>query len=190
MTEKILSIFIDESGDFGQYSPQSPYYYVAMVLHEQSIDIKNDIKALEVHIKNLGFEPHAIHTGPLIRRDCKSQQKITMTYKLSKTISDALKTNYKYLSQFDSIIIYYDNGQIELTKILTSVFNTLFSNVEFRRVHPTDYKLFQVADLICTVELLATKANCNSFTNSEVEFFGSPRTFKKNIYKQLKAKKL
>ena len=34
MKEKVLSIFIDESGDFGQYNPTSPNYYVAMVLHK------------------------------------------------------------------------------------------------------------------------------------------------------------
>ena len=31
MKEKVLSVFIDESGDFGQYNPASPNYYVAMV---------------------------------------------------------------------------------------------------------------------------------------------------------------
>ena len=35
MKEKVLSVFIDESGDFGQYNPASPNYYVAMVLHNQ-----------------------------------------------------------------------------------------------------------------------------------------------------------
>ena len=37
MKEKVLSVFIDESGDFGDYDFHSPYYYVAMVLHDQSI---------------------------------------------------------------------------------------------------------------------------------------------------------
>ena len=32
--EKILSVFIDESGDFGEYNENSPYYLVSMVLHE------------------------------------------------------------------------------------------------------------------------------------------------------------
>lgn len=56
-------------------------------------------------------------------------------------------------------------------KILTSVFSILFSNVEFRRVKPADYKLFQVADLLCTWELLALKAEKNQFTESEKAFF-------------------
>ena len=37
MKEKVISVFIDESGDFGQYNPASPNYYVAMVLHNQEM---------------------------------------------------------------------------------------------------------------------------------------------------------
>ncbi len=47
MKEKVLSVFIDESGDFGQYNPTSPNYYVAMVLYNQEIDISKNIEALE-----------------------------------------------------------------------------------------------------------------------------------------------
>ncbi len=37
MKAKELSVFTDESGDFGQYNPASPNYYVAMVLHNHEI---------------------------------------------------------------------------------------------------------------------------------------------------------
>lgn len=228
MAIKILSIFVDESGDFGQYNIHSPYYYVAMVLHDQSLDLSQEIKNLEEHIGNWGYKQHAIHTGPLIRREafyandlmetrkslfnalyhfvrklnihyicpkidkraCTDKSEIAYTAKLSKAISDTLKRNNEYMSKFDSIIVYYDNGQVELTRILISVFNTLYTNVEFRRVKPVDYKLFQAADLICTMEMIADKAASNLFTNSEKEFFHSPRNFMKNIYKQLALKKL
>ena len=66
---KVLSVFIDESGDFGQYNPVSPNYYVAMVLHNQEIDISRNIEALERQISNWGYPEHTIHTGPLIRRE-------------------------------------------------------------------------------------------------------------------------
>ena len=88
------------------------------------------------------------------------------------------------------MIIYYDNGQIELTKILTSVFSTLYTHVEFRKVKPVDYKLFQVADLICTLELLSEKAKVNSLSKSEIEFFSNTRDFKKNYLKYIQKKKL
>ncbi len=69
MAEKILSVFIDESGDFGLYDSHAPFYLVAMVLHNQDINIAKNIDDLESHLTNLGYRQHAIHTGPLIRRE-------------------------------------------------------------------------------------------------------------------------
>lgn len=113
---------------------------------------------------------------------------VDITTKLSKSISCVLRDHIEYFESFDKIIVYYDNGQIELTKILTSLFNALLSNVEFRRVKPSDYKLFQVADLVCTLELLIEKARLSSFSNSEREFFHSERDFKRDNYKYISKK--
>lgn len=200
---------------------------VAMVLHNQKVDISSDIKALDLKISDLGFPPHAIHVGPIIRKesvyerydDPESRRKllnalyhfarkidikymcpyvnkaecsdfIQLNARLSREISMQIRNNYEYFNSFENIIVYYDNGQHELTKILTSVFNTLFVNVEFRRVKPSDYKLFQVADLICSWELLALKTENKGFTKSENEMFGSAKEFLKNRYKLIKKKKL
>lgn len=226
MHEKILSVFIDESGDFGPYDYRAPHYLVSMVLHDQNIDITQNIEGLAQHLHNLGYDEHAIHTGPLIRREsvyssnrmeerkrlfnalfnfarkldfhyfCVSIKKsecpdvITMTAKLSRAIASALREHLDYFEQFNHVILYYDNGQMELTKILTSVFNTLFNHVEFRKVQPVSYKLFQVADLICTLELLALKSESNCLSRSELDFFSSGRDLKKNYLKHLAKKKL
>lgn len=226
MSEKRLSIFIDESGDFGSYEPHAPYYLVAMVLHDQNVDLTGNIAAFEAHLVNLDYPQHAVHTGPLIRREsvysndfvenrkklfnalfnftrrlniryaCAQIRKsecydvISMTTRLSREIAKILYANEALWHNYDSVIIYYDNGQIELTKILTSVFNTLYTHVEFRKVKPVDYKLFQVADLICTMELLSIKAETNSFSRSELEFFGNVRDFKKNYLKPIQKKRL
>lgn len=187
MKEKVLSVFIDESGDFGQYNPDSPNYYVAMVLHNQEIDISRNIEALEKQVSNWGYPEHTIHTGPLIRRenvykndlreqrkalfnalyhftrlldiqyicptinkgDCAEKTKLVYTDKLTKEIANQLRAKFDYFSAFDKIIVYYDYGQVELAQILVSVFNTMFSNVEFRKIETNQYKLSQAADLIC-----------------------------------------
>ena len=47
--------------------------------------------------------------------------------------------------------VYYDNGQVEVNKILAAVFSTLLDNVEFRKVMPSDYRLFQVADIVLSL---------------------------------------
>lgn len=227
MAEKTLSIFIDESGDFGPFDSHAPFYLVTMVLHEQDASIADGIRILEDHVQNLGFDAHhAIHTGPLIRRESiycnhtieerrqlfhslfhfarrapihyisvcvrKSECRdiIDLTAKLSRAISEILRRHEPYFTSFDRIIVYYDNGQVELTKILTSVFYALYSHVEFCKVQPVDYKLFQVADLICTLELLAAKGALTQFSSSEHSFFGSVRDFKKNYLKNIQKKLL
>ena len=109
---------------------------------------------------------------------------------MSRAISEILRRHEPYFTSFDRIIVYYDNGQVELTKILTSVFYALYSHVEFRKVQPVDYKLFQVADLICTLELLAAKGASTQFSSSEHSFFDSVRDFKKNYLKNIQKKLL
>jgi len=42
--KKELSIFADESGDLGKYVPNSQFYIVSFVFHEQTNDISNEIK--------------------------------------------------------------------------------------------------------------------------------------------------
>lgn len=226
MSEKILSVFIDESGDFGPYEHHAPYYLVSIVLHKQENDISENIMVFNSHLLNLRYKNHTIHTGPLIRREsvyaddliverkglfnalfnfarkldfqysCIKIKKnecpdvITMTSKISKALTDILQRKESFWNSFDKVIIYYDNGQIELTKILTSVFSTLYTHVEFRKVKPIDYKLFQVADLICTMELLEEKAENNAFSHSEMQFFNNIRDFKKNYLKPIKRKAL
>ena len=65
-----LSIFVDESGDFGPYNPKSPYYIVTLIIHDQSKDISKQVQSLNDKIQSLGFNnDFVIHTAPLIRRE-------------------------------------------------------------------------------------------------------------------------
>ena len=66
---KELSVFIDESGDFGEYSPHSPYYIITMVFHKQDIDIQENVHRLDTELSYLGLDNLCIHTGPIIRKE-------------------------------------------------------------------------------------------------------------------------
>ena len=121
------------------------------------------------------------------KRKLNDQSPVAYTDALTKMIVSELKQHYEYFTRFDKIIVYYDYGQSELAKIIISVFNALFINVEFRKALPTDYVLLQVADLICTVQMIAEK---QSLSRSEEEFFHSRRDFNKNILKMILQKKI
>lgn len=75
-------------------------------------------------------------------------------------------------------------------KTITAEFLLSYILPLFAKVSPADYRLFQVGDLVCTMELLAEKAESNTFSRSESEFFGSPRTFRKDLLKGLRKKML
>lgn len=223
---KELSIFVDESGDFGEYNRRTPYYIISMVLHDQDIDITEDLKILENELHNIGWAHHCVHAGPVIRSEEEyrgysllDRQKILMkmmtfirhvyihfrsiyiekkhiadaveaTGKLSKLLATFIRDNYQYFCAYDTVKIYYDNGQVEVTRILSSVFNTLLENVEFRKVYPTEYRLFQVADLICTLKLVELKMQEHQLSKSELYFFNDERTLKKNYLKPLSKKEI
>ena len=55
-----LSIFVDESGDFGEYDFHSPFYIISLVFHDQNIDITEDLKKLERELSNIGWSEHCI----------------------------------------------------------------------------------------------------------------------------------
>ncbi len=220
---KELSIFVDESGDFGEYTHISPYYIVTLVTHEQENLINQQIEKLNLNFEILNTNIQAMHTAPLIRReniykdldilerrklfniffhftrkvgikykniiiDKKHKNSLDINSNISMNLSSFVKENLSYFQQFDKIIIYYDNGQSQLAHILVSVFSSWFHDkFDYRTVSPYDYKLFQVADFICTLSLINHKLNCGqSFTKSEQLFFGSRRNLKMNYLKHIK----
>ncbi len=223
---KELSIFIDESGDFGEVKERPAYYLVTFVFHDQKEDIRQQVWKLEESVRISGFDLEYIHTGPLIRREevfanysiderrkllykmlnfvnaCPIQymtvavdrkeatDKIELSGKLAKEINMAFREHSDFFMEFDKVIVYYDNGQIELSAILNAVFSIYFSNVEFRKAEPQKYRLLQVADFICSMELLKIKRNEKRLSKSEEKFFYKPQELKKTFFKSIEKKKM
>lgn len=216
---KELSIFIDESGDFGDLKERPSYYIVTFVYHDQENDISEQVRKLEESVRLAGFDIEYIHTGPVIRREgvfskfsiedrrkllykmlnfvsvCpithetiavnrkEAVDKVTLSGKLAKQISQAIMKQQDFFNRFDKVIVYYDNGQIELSAILNAFFSIQFNNVEFRKAEPQVYRLLQAADFICSMELLRIKRDEKRLSNSEEKFFYKPQELKKTFLK-------
>ena len=220
-----LSIFVDESGDFGKYNENSPYYIFTMIFHNQSTSMVDMISNLYYKISEVS-ERKLVHCWPLIRREemyqyidlkerrkifnslyffsfkapitykeivvnkkeCNEEDEMSLSTKLVKQLSAFIKDNMNFFVSFDQICVYYDNGQIELARIIHNTFQTLLSNVTFKKIIPDAYKLQQVADLFCTLVLLSLKAKNNNLSMSEKWFFESQNKLKKDYLKILKKK--
>ena len=73
--------------------------------------------------------------------------------------------------------------------IINTILNTAFTNVDFRNASPQKYRLLQVADFICSLELLRQKYENNLLTKSEKSFFYKPQELQKNYLKSIKKKR-
>ena len=113
--------------------------------------------------------------------------------RLERQLREFLSRHADLINDYSELKVYYDCGQSEVSRILH---NTIEASVQGKiifaeGVEPTRYKLFQVADLVCTVKLLELKLQKDEpLTESEQRFFGGPRDFKRNILKKLKTKDL
>ena len=202
-----------------------------MVFHDQSDDISGHLDKIHAALQARGLPPdHAIHTGPLIRRE-KDYEWLKMAERraifrvlvdfvrmsdvthhswvfskrelggtdqlvgaMSRELGALIRSSHEYFSTWDRVVIYYDNGQKELTNLVNSVFNAHLTNVEVRKVVPSDYSLFQAADLCCTLTLLRTKIETVGLSSSERDVFSTPndsaeRALKKGYFKTMDRKR-
>jgi len=222
---KELSVFIDESGDFGPYDNHSPYYIVSLVFHEQTIDIKKDIDKLNENLRQAGISVNPIHSAPLIRREGEYKnytllerkrifnflynfiRKVNISYRcfvvekkqlideidlqmqLTRLFSSFFRENIEHFLKYDRIVIYYDYGQRELSLSIVTIFTAFLSNVHFKKGIQAEYKLFQAADLLCTIELLSLKAERKMLSKSELLFFKSAKELNKSYLRAIQRKK-
>ena len=109
--------------------------------------------------------------------------------RLQAQLDEFLRVHASLLENVESVKVYYDCGQAPLTKILQKSFIGLGAKVEFvSNVHPRRYMLFQLADLICTLNLVAAKIRTGErLTDSEYKFFGGSSAFRRAEAKFLAA---
>ena len=216
--EKVLSVFVDESGDAGFEGEASKYFVVSLILHDQSNDISSQINK----IKN---DP-VFHVGPIVRREEQyhnfniKERKVLLnrirvffsiipiTYKvfiykkkefennadklLQKIRQDIrlfLLKYYSYFSSFSTINIYYDLGQQIVSRALVRAFDSTLFNVVFKRnVKNENYRLSQVADYVASIQLTNLNIGAGEISKSEERFFIDKNIFRRIFFKSLSKK--
>ena len=230
-TSKTISIFVDESGNFGDLSDPARYCIIAFVIHDALSDISRFGEDLDRAYSDLGLDPSTFlfHTAPLIRQEgvfsamnrrmrgrilermLTFVRRVDFRYRcfcldtkfansadqiferLKVEIGNFLTAYFPDQSGVQGVSVYYDAGQKAVSRLLQEVFAEVVSiSVAFvEGVRQIDYKLFQVADLVCTTSLIEQRLTDGlPMTHSEMRFFGGPRDFKRNILKKIKAKEI
>ena len=229
MDKKTLSVFVDESGRFRHPDPDSRFYIVSLVLHDQSVDISSELDALDLRLRDLHIEKLCFHAGPLIRQEkvfavmdrsfryrifaammafarhvdfryrclVVDKKNVTSSMQIVRVLGDGLAQfldeRREELDAFDRVKIYYDCGQSPMTNLLHRTFVAASGvKIEFAQaVRPERYRLFQIADLICTVKLIEEKIRVGEgMTASEARFFGGAKEFRHNVLRYLRQKEI
>lgn len=215
-----LHIFLDESGDFGFSDNSSKRFILSFVFHDAADDITENCQAIRyldyVHIGPL-IRKEPPYDGERLETRIKIFRKF-FTFFLGLPIKsksfvyekddfkgdralfrarvlDDLRSLFAiddpYLSSFDSVVVYYDMGQKEIGNVIKEALDLSNLNYSFKEgVKPSNYRLFQVADLITSIKLVERKINDEGMSASEIKFFGNSRRFKKNYLRAMEKKEL
>ena len=88
---------------------------------------------------------------------------------------------------YDRVKVYYDDGQPQIKQLLKEAFALFASKTTFvENVQPANYRLFQAADVLCTLELMKLKLQSGErLSRSEFEFFNGIQNLRRNYLKPI-----
>lgn len=220
-----LSVFVDESGEWGKLSE---YYLITLVFHVQSMSILEHIEKYELYLADSRLPDIPFHAGPLFnghddyehiefanrkrlffafftlvrnlpfryvtfahRKDMFDGNRLRFEAQLKRDLANFFLSYLDEFQSYDTIKVYYDNGQQIVTNALRSSISYALSKeaVVYRVSQPKDYRLEQAADLMCTIELTALKFDEGEDTATDRKMFKDRRDFRKNYLKILRRKR-
>lgn len=109
---------------------------------------------------------------------------------IAKGLAKAIYEHLDFFRSFDEVVVYYDNGQIQLKTMLLAIFSANFLNFTMKLAKQGENPFLQVADLCATLTLLEYKVKESNLSASENYFFAGRRFLKKTILPMFKAKSL
>lgn len=107
--------------------------------------------------------------------------------RIRRDLASLVFEHLAYFQQFDSISVYYDDGQKVLSVALHDALEFVLARnaTDFRDADHSARRLLQVADYICTVERAFVAYDNERQTKTQERFFGNRRCFMQSFVKQL-----
>lgn len=134
--------------------------------------------------------PFSYHTFAYRKSDFSSNGK--MVQRMRRDMTSFLFDHLEFLQSFDSAKIYYDDGQQAVTSTLHNAIQYVIAKdaALFKSAEPRLYRLSQVADFVCGIELTAIKYDAREQAATDERFFGGSNAFKKNHLRKLRKKRI
>lgn len=151
----------------------------------KNVDLDKRRKAFFKMFSFVRLCPISYKTFSIRKKECPDR--FVLRGRLANELGAFLRDNLGFFQGFSSIIVYYDNGQALVTDLINTVLCAYLTNVDVRKIAPSEYRLSQVADMICTLELMREKSESNvGMSKSESIFFESRRRLNRVFLKTLK----
>lgn len=130
--------------------------------------------------------PIAYTTFVYRKRDIRGTKNLEARVK--QDLVNVLFSNLEQFQQYDRVKIYYDGGQSIVTYALHIAVEYALSKtaILYRNNTPKEYRLAQVADCICALELTARKYEDHQTTSADDKMFGGIGAFKHNYLKKIR----
>lgn len=144
------------------------------------------LSAFEGFVRKL---PFTYKTFAYKRSEVESPERFTARFR--RDLMLFLMGDLAFFQEFAAVKIYYDNGQPMVTEALHKAIDYTISRqaVMYRAATQTDYRLSQVADYICTLELTDIKYKAGELTATDIKIFGEDyQAFKRNHLKHVRKK--
>ena len=112
--------------------------------------------------------------------------------RMGHNIPSVIIEHLDFFQSSDVVKVYYDNGQDIVKQALDRSVGKVLSKgvVRRRKTSMTDYRLEQVADYLCTIELALAKYEAKENGETYNKFFGGVGSFKRNWLKQARSKRI
>lgn len=136
------------------------------------------VQRLPIHYRTLSFKSS--------RLDSESN----LAAHIKRGLVELFSENLEYFQTFDKVKIYYDNGQRMVQNAISeAVLDSISKHaIQHRRMTMSEYRLAQVADYLCAIELAALKYATKENSATYDKMFGSYGSFKRNWLKQARRK--
>lgn len=123
-----------------------------------------------------------------VYRKSEFRDRASLGARMRRDLVEFLFDHIERLQGFDLVKIYYDDGQALVTRALHDGFEYALAReaVIYRDARPDGYRMLQVADYACGVELAALRYDAHEENATDRLFFGTRRDFVKTFLRKLR----
>lgn len=113
-----------------------------------------------------------------------------LSARMRRDMADFLYSRLSTFQSFETVVVYYDQGQQAVTNALHRAFDYMLGDgvVDYRLISYQERRLAQVADYLSSIELAGMRFETGNVSRTYDRFYGTRGEFRRNFLKQVRRK--